>query len=368
MDNQRNLLLAVALSGLLILGWDMGMRYFYPQASLTGQTEKVASTSESTVAVSAPGNIDAGTAAATAPVDLAAALAAPERVRIDAPRIEGSINLIGAKIDDIELKDHRQSLDDDSGPVQLFAPQGTPQQYFAQFGWVGQGVALPTSDTVWQASGESLTAENPVTLTHDNGEGQVFSITLSIDDNYMINAEQSVTNIGAGPVVVRPFGLLNRNEAGATVDQWIVHSGPLGAFGETIEYGPDYDDLAEEGTYTPEGGAPDWLGFSDIYWLGALIPGQDQDATPGFRSLGEGVFRADLIYAPVTVPAGGSATSSSKLFAGAKESAVLDQYRDNLGIENFGKAIDWGWFEWFVKPMVWLLRTLYEFVGNFGDT
>ena len=366
MDNQRNLLLAVALSGLLILGWDMGMRYFYPQASLTGQTEKVASTSESTVAVSAPGNIDAGTAAATAPVDLAAALAAPERVRIDAPRIEGSINLIGAKIDDIELKDHRQSLDDDSGPVQLFAPQGTPQQYFAQFGWVGQGVALPTSDTVWQASGESLTAENPVTLTHDNGEGQVFSITLSIDDNYMINAEQSVTNIGAGPVVVRPFGLLNRNEAGATVDQWIVHSGPLGAFGETIEYGPDYDDLAEEGTYTPEGGAPDWLGFSDIYWLGALIPGQDQDATPGFRSLGEGVFRADLIYAPVTVPAGGSATSSSKLFAGAKESAVLDQYRDNLGIENFGKAIDWGWFEWFVKPMVWLLRTLYEFVGNFG--
>ena len=366
MDNQRNLLLAVALSGLLILGWDMGMRYFYPQASLTGQTENVASTSESTVAVSAPGNIDAGTAAATAPVDLAAALAAPERVRIDAPRIEGSINLIGAKIDDIELKDHRQSLDDDSGPVQLFAPQGTPQQYFAQFGWVGQGVALPTSDTVWQASGESLTAENPVTLTHDNGEGQVFSITLSIDDNYMINAEQSVTNIGAGPVVVRPFGLLNRNEAGATVDQWIVHSGPLGAFGETIEYGPDYDDLAEEGTYTPEGGAPDWLGFSDIYWLGALIPGQDQDATPGFRSLGEGVFRADLIYAPVTVPAGGSATSSSKLFAGAKESAVLDQYRDNLGIENFGKAIDWGWFEWFVKPMVWLLRTLYEFVGNFG--
>ena len=342
------------------------MRYFYPQASLTGQSENVASTSESTVAVSAPGNIDAGTAAATAPVDLAAALAAPERVRIDAPRIEGSINLIGAKIDDIELKDHRQSLDDDSGPVQLFAPQGTPQQYFAQFGWVGQGVALPTSDTVWQASGESLTAENPVTLTHDNGEGQVFSITLSIDDNYMINAEQSVTNIGAGPVVVRPFGLLNRNEAGATVDQWIVHSGPLGAFGETIEYGPDYDDLAEEGTYTPEGGAPDWLGFSDIYWLGALIPGQDQDATPGFRSLGEGVFRADLIYAPVTVPAGGSATSSSKLFAGAKESAVLDQYRDNLGIENFGKAIDWGWFEWFVKPMVWLLRTLYEFVGNFG--
>jgi YidC/Oxa1 family membrane protein insertase len=66
------------------------------------------------------------------------------------------------------------------------------------------------------------------------------------------------------------------------------------------------------------------------------------------------------------VPAGSSVTSSSKLFAGAKESALLDSYRDNLGIQNFGKAVDWGWFEWFVKPMLWLLRTLYEFLGNFG--
>lgn len=367
MDNQRNLLLAVALSGLLILGWDMAMRYFYPQASLSAQAEVSETSSvEAAAPGAAPGAIDGNAAGADAPVDLATALAAPERVRIDAPRVEGSINLVGARLDDIELKDHRETVDEDSGPVQLFAPQGTPQQYFAQFGWVGEGVALPSADTVWQASGEVLSPDSPVTLTHDNGEGQLFTIQLSIDENYMISAEQSVANSGAGPIVVRAFGLLNRNEAGASVDQWIVHSGPMGAFGETIEYGPDYDDLAEEGTFTPEGGAPDWLGFSDIYWLGALIPGQDQDATPGFRSLGEGIFRADLIYAPVTVPAGGSASSSTRLFAGAKESALLDQYRDDLGIENFGKAVDWGWYEWFVKPMVWLLRTLYEFLGNFG--
>ena len=148
MDNQRNLLLAVALSGLLILGWDLGMRYFYPQASLSGQTEVVATGNEAPATATAPGSIETGTAASAAPVDLATALAAPERVRIDAPRVEGSINLVGARIDDIELKDHRATVDEDSGPVQLFAPQGTPEQYFAQFGWVGQGVTLPTANTV----------------------------------------------------------------------------------------------------------------------------------------------------------------------------------------------------------------------------
>ena len=135
----------------------------------------------------AAGSIDGGVATPDGPVDLATALAAPERVRIDAPRLEGSINLVGARIDDIELKDHRATVKKDSGPVQLFAPQGTPGQYFAQFGWVGDGVTLPTSRTVWQADSEFLTADTPVTLSWDNGEGQVFQIRLSIDDNYMLD-------------------------------------------------------------------------------------------------------------------------------------------------------------------------------------
>ena len=139
----------------------------------------------------------------------------------------------------------------------------------------------------------------------------------------------------------------------------------MGGFGETVEYGPDYDDLIETGTHAPEGGAPDWLGFSDLHWLSALIPQDGAQATPGFRALGDDLFRADLIYAPETVPAGGSVSRETQLFAGAKESALLDRYQD-AGIQNFGKAIDWGWFEWFEKPMLWLLRTLYDFAGNFG--
>ncbi|WP_394729914.1 membrane protein insertase YidC [Altererythrobacter sp. GH1-8] len=367
MDNQRNLLLAVALSGLLILGWDMAMRYFYPEASLAG-----ADPVEQTVAEAAPGAapVASGTIgeeiAPAGPVDLASALASPQRVKIDAPRVEGSINLVGARIDDIELKDHRATIDKDSRPVQLLSPQGTEGQYFAQFGWIGQGVTLPDAQTLWTADGEALTATTPLTLSYDNGEGQTFSIKLSIDENYMLTAEQNVTNSGAGPVVVQPYGLINRNTANASPSTFNAHSGPIGTFGDAVDYSVDYEDLVEDGPYAPEDGPVHWVGFTDIYWLSAMIPQGDAQATPGFRSLGDDQFRADMIYAPVTVPAGSTASQSTLLFAGAKESVVLDQYRDNLGIEKFGKAIDWGWFEWFVKPMVWLLRTLYEFAGNFG--
>lgn len=366
MDNQRNLLLAVALSGLLILGWDMAMRYFYPQASLSGAIEQAEpSQAGPTPADGASFDVAAPAAGASGPVDLVQALATAERVRIDAPRVEGSINLVGARIDDIELKDHRQSVEDDSPPVQLFAPLGTEQQYFAQFGWIGQGVRLPTPQTVWQADGDKLSEQSPVTLTYDNGEGQTFVIELAIDENYMITARQTVRNTAPGPIVVQPFGLINRTSRTASPSQWIAHSGPMGAFGDTVEYGPDYDDLDEDGVYTPEGGAPDWIGFSDIYWLSALVPDSGAQATPAFRALGNDLYRADLIYAPETVPAGGSATRETRLFAGAKESAVLNSYRDT-GIENFGKAIDWGWFEWFVKLFEQLLRSLYGLVGNFG--
>ena len=369
MDNQRNLLLAVLLSAALLFGWDYFMSSFYPQPDPVEQTETVADRPASTGSSGATG-LDAATGPAARDagetLDLASELSAPTRVRIDAPRIEGSINLFGAQLDDIELRDHRQSVDADSPPVQLFAPQRTPGQYFAQFGWVGEGTALPSAQTLWTADRPVLSADAPVTLSWDNGQGQLFQITLAIDENYMLTASQKVVNNGSGPIVVSPFGLINRNTLNATASTFNAHSGPIGTFGDAVDYSADYDDVAEDGTYTPDGGRTHWLGFTDIYWLSAMIPEKGQEVTSGFRSLGNDVFRADLIYSPATVTAGSSLERTTRLFAGAKESALLDTYRDEQGIEKFGKAVDWGWFEWFVKPMVWLLRTLYEFAGNFG--
>lgn len=366
MDN-RNLLLAVVLSGLLILGWDVGMRFFYPEASLSAPmdtADPAARTSAAGAAGTSKVAADLGGDAGPAQkVDLAAALASPERVAIDTPRVAGSINLVGARIDDIVLKDYRQSVDKDSGPVRLFAPESTPDQYFAEFGFVTGGVRQP-SNARWQADGERLTPDSPVTLTRTDANGITYSIRFAVDEDYMITATQTATNTSGNAAIIQPFALIKRTDRNATPDQFVAHAGPVGVFGGTLWDPHSYDELAELGREMPEGAAS-WLGFTDQYWLAALVPGKGDTGSVGFRALGDSLFRSDLIYDAQTVPAGGSLTQQTRLYAGAKDSRILDAYEDS-GITYFGKAISWGWFEIFEKPILWLLRTLNGLVGNFG--
>ena len=377
MDNQRNLLLAVVLSGLLILGWDVGMRYIYPTppepdvaasemdpANVPGAQAGVEQGAQNTSASTNTG------AAAVAepqeplgPVTLDAALSSPTRITIDAPRVAGSINLVGARVDDLVLKDYDASVGDDSEAVRLFAPDRTDVPHFAEFGFIVDGKRL-SSSTQWQADGEVLTPGTPVTLTHTDEAGVTYTVKLSIDDNYMITAEQMAQNATQGAAIIQPFAYIKRTSTTASPDQFIAHAGPTGVFGGSLYDPNSYEELAELGRDNPAGAAA-WLGFTDTYWASALIPGAGETDTAGWRSLGGNLFRADLLYNAETVPAGGSLTDTTQLFAGAKESVVLDDYEE-AGITYFGKVISWGWFEWFEKPFLWLLRTLNGLVGNFG--
>jgi YidC/Oxa1 family membrane protein insertase len=359
-DNSRNLILAVVLSAVLLFGWDFAMSRLYPQPD--GPARPVAEERADTPAERA--EVTGPAAEIAAARDLETELVAADRVRIDSPEVIGSINPVGARIDDVTLKTHRQSVEQDSGPVRLFAPAGTPAQQFAQFGWVGEGIRLPTAQTVWQAEGGPLAPGAPVTLTWDNGEGQQFRIVFTIDDKYMLSAEQTLANTGTGPVIAQPFAFINRTRRTADPDTWNVHSGPIGEFGGAVNFDWDYDDVEEEQTVSPAGRSG-WLGFTDIYWLSALVPQDGARTSAEFRSLGSEQFRADLIYDPVTVAPGRQVSRTTRLFAGAKESEVLDDY-EAAGIDKFGLSIDWGWFRWFEKPIFWLLNQLYDLAGNFG--
>ncbi len=246
----------------------------------------------------------------------------------------------------------------------MFSPQGTPAEHFAQFGWVGEGVKLPGPRTLWSTDGGKLTQDSPVTLSWGNGEGQSFTIRLTVDEKYMLTAEQTIANTGEGSVVVEPFALINRTSRTASQDTWNVHSGPIAEADGAVQFGPNYDDLAETGTQAIEGSA-DWIGFTDIFWLSALIPQDGQQVRADFRSQGSELYRADAIYQPVTVPAGKQVSRTTRLFAGAKESDVLNAY-ESQGVANFGNSIDWGWFGIIARPIWWLLTHLFGLVGNFG--
>lgn len=366
MQNQRNIILAVVLTALVLFGWEAGVGYFYPQAKTPTKTVEAGGAEEATEPgkPTREGGLRDAAAVALEKKDLKSALAAGERVAIEAPAVSGSINLVGGLVDDLVLNEHRETVDKDSGPVRLYSPSGTPAQQFAQFGWVGEGAATPNAGTVWNVKdGAKLTPSTPVTLTWENGKGQTFALTYKVDDNYMLTVEQSVANTGQAPVIVQPFALINRTDKTASLDSFQVHSGPVGAFDGSVSFGTDYDDIAEEKTIETAGNA-DWIGFTDVYWMSTLAPvGAKAEGT--YRALGNDLFRADLMYPQQALQAGQKLSRTTKLFAGAKEHNVLDAY-EAQGITNFGLAIDWGWFRWFEKPIFWLLVKLFSLVGNFG--
>ncbi len=368
MDEKRNLIFAVLLTGLILFGWPYVASYFFPTAA------PVASTAKSTASPAGAATSDVAVEAAPAQVQaipLANALQSSARILVETPKLKGSINLEGAKIDDLVLLTHRTELAKDSPPVRLFAPSGTKNAYFARFGWAGSGITAPNDKTVWTPSGNKLTPSTPVTLSWTNAQSQKFEIALSIDDNFMITAKQRFTNNGTTPAEIANFALLSRTgkPADATSGGSIfthIHIGPVGVFDDHPNYDWGYVDVAEnngEAAFTSTGG---WLGFTDKYWLGALIPDQKTPVSAKFRASGD-VYQAQVIPTRNTsVSAGATFDSSARVFAGAKEMAVLAAYSQDLGIPYLDYAIDWGWF-WFIAiPFFWILHWLFEVFGNFG--
>jgi YidC/Oxa1 family membrane protein insertase len=360
LNDQRNMLLAIVLSAIVLFGWSFISDRWLPTAN--EPSTKIVDGKQ--VPLPKP-QADPAADAPRAIRDRQVVLRETPRVRIETPSLRGSINLLGARIDDLVLTRHTESLARNSPPVRLLSPFGARDAYFASFGWTGEGLALPGPATVWRASSPRLAPGSPVTLSWDNGQGQRFEIRLAVDENYMFTAEQVVANAGTGAVAARPYALVSRAGASPDPDSWTMHVGPVGVFNGRANYDVGFDDLAESGDqrFTSTGG---WLGFSDKYWLTALVPDQRANVEASFRRGTNGSFQADFAGAPAIVAPGRTATSQSRFFAGAKEVALLDDYEDELGIRQFDKAIDWGWFYWFMKPIFYLLAWLFAMVGNFG--
>jgi len=358
-QNQRNLILAVLLSALIFLGWTwLSSRYFPVASPPSTKIEK-----GKQVALPTPES------QADQPAKVrnrALVLRESPRVQIATPRLQGSINLKGARIDDLVLTDHRETVAKNSPPVRLLSPGGTQDAYFAQFGWSGDRIALPSADTIWTADSDRLTPEKPVTLSWNNGRGQLFRIVIAVDKNYMFSVQQSVTNAGPGAIAIRPYGLVSRVGWSKDPSIWNMHTGPIGAFNGTMDYSISFKDLDKAGSagtrFQTTGG---WIGFGDKYWQTALVPAQDAAVDAGFRAGGGSIYQADVAGAPLVVQAGGTGTSAQRFFAGAKEVSVLDAYQA-AGVVHFDRAIDWGWFVWFEKPIFYLLDWLFRHIGNFG--
>ncbi len=373
-SEQRNFILAMLLSALVLFGWSFAVERWFPTANPPATKIEAGKT----VAVPAPGT-PPPTVRAVRRLDRAAVLSATPRVRFQNARVAGSINLTGAKIDDLVLSTYRESVAKNAPPIRLLSPENTSGAYFASFGWLSDTLSVPGPTTLWSADRTTLAPGAPVTLTAANGQGQTFQIRIGIDDAYMFSVEQRVTNAGAAPFAARTYALVNRAEKSHDPDVWVAHVGPLGVLNGAANYDISYDNLtgtepsffgrlfgtkavAGVNSATSNGG---WLGFGDKYWLAALAPAGTAPITASFRG-GPNMYQADVSRAPVTIGPGQSIATTTHFFAGAKEVNALDAYEAQLSIPMFGKAIDWGWFEIAEKPIFHYLHWLSRMIGNFG--
>lgn len=374
-DNKRNMITAILLSVAILIGWNFVAAEFFPTPDKPDVTKTVAGTNGAApaatpgqpAALPAPGVPAPTTAQAIRPIE--AVLAEGNRIPIDTPAIKGSINLAGARIDDITLNKYRQTIKKDSPPVRLFAPGGTKAAYFASIGWSAQGIAVPGANTVWTATGTKLTPTTPVTLSWANATGQTFRIEYSIDANYLITAKQTITNTGTVPVSASSFALIDRLGIPTDPheqDSYTIHVGPTGFLdGKTI-IDTDYDDVEEAPNRSVRYNSGAWLGFSDKYWLAAVVPAKGERITAAISSPAANNYQTLFARDFTQIAPGKQVTTTSRIFAGAKEVYTLQRYENDQGITRLSNAIDWGWFEFFEVPIFKLLDWLFKQVGNFG--
>ena len=374
--DQKNLILAIVMSVAILLGWQLLFPEppkKPPQTTEQQATPAAPQPSQGATGPAAPPTPGAAPGAPGAPtvagtgaqpgMTREAALAASPRLKISSPRVDASIALKGGRLDDLALAQYRVTVDPKSPEIVLLSPQGVANPYFADFGWTATGadVKLPGADAVWRADRVTVSPGQPATLTWENGEGLTFTRIIALDDNFMFTVTQRVKNAGTRAVTLYPYTLISRTGTPDSQGTY-VHEGGVGWLGGGLrEHG--YGSMKDKGTYqeNTKGG---WLGITDKYWLVALVPDVNEEVTTHFtyalRDRAD-VYQVDYLGTARALAPGGEIEASGRLFAGAKEIRLLNDYEEYAGVDHFPYAIDWGYIGVLTKPLSAPIFYLLEF-------
>jgi len=378
MQDSRNMILAVVLSMLVLFGW----QYFVAgpqleQAALQAEIAAQSAADEDATNLPSPtadtANLSEEAASTASRFESReAAIAAQPRVTVTTPALTGSINLVGARLDDLHLNNYQETVEPTSPTITLLSPSSAPNGYYVEQGWVGVGgdVALPDTKTEWSVgSNRTLTETSPVTLEWDNGEGLIFRRTFSVDEHYLFTVTQSVENQTSGDITLFPYSRTARHGYPDVANFFVLHEGAIGVLGDEDLIEKSYSDMEKEREHDIQSD-DGWLGFTDKYWATAIIPEPGTPIRARFswnKPSQTDVFQASFVgQTPVIATAGKSAEFKSYFFAGAKVETIIDSYETAYNIDRLELMIDWGWFHFLTKPMFKLIRYLNGVLGNFG--
>ena len=365
MKEQGNLILAIILSLLILLGF----QYFFESPRMKKEMQKKEQLKTKNEFNNESNNLSISS---NEYLELDEALTKNERIKIDAPRLKGSISLKGLKIDDLTFKDYQIELDKNSELVTLFKPGSTKGGYFSNFGWIksskDENFDLPNDQTIWTSNSKVLTNDKSVIFTWKNNQNIIFEQEISVDENYMFSIKQKVTNNSDKNINISPVAKISRTDTPKTQGFFILHEGPIGVVDNVLEE-IDYKELKKNIgpiEYNSKGG---WFGITDKYWLASIIPNQTSNVIARYQFYSKNnkeKYQVDFKGGIIEIPSSKSITINNLLYAGAKEVKILDKYEKQYLIPRLDFAIDFGWYYFLTKPFLYLLIFFNGMLGNFG--
>ena len=358
MDNQKNLLLAVVFSLIILIGYDF---FFAPKKNELNKTQSNENISEEISDKDTP-SIDTSLVKKSNKNK-----SSEERVQFKANRIEGSINLFGATIDDIVLSDYFQTIEKNE-KVRVLNKESSNSPYFLRMGWAStdKSLELPNKDSLWTASKKNFKNEK-IKLEWSNTNGLKIIREISFDQNFMITITDEVINDTSETIDLTNFSYLRRKNYEPENKFFILHEGPLGVFNDTLKE-VSYDELQEnkEIVETTKNG---WIGYTDHYWQVAIFPDTNESFKARFKTLNNrrDSIQIDFINDNVkSVRPNQNLITKSYVFAGAKEVPLIDNYIEELNVNKLDLSVDFGWFYFLTKPLFYALNFLSTKFQNFG--
>ena len=361
MEN-KNVLLAVILSTAILIGWSF---YFENPEEAQRKRAEIQGKTETQTSIQKPEAPQPSKASPAKSISRNEALKESDRVLIENKNLSGSISLRGALIDDIILKNYRETLDPNSKSIVLLSPKKYEQGYFVESGWATtkSDIKVPDNNSIWQIKeGKKLTPNSPITLEWNSREGLIFSKKIEIDDKYLFKITETVRNDKNRAIDLFHYGQITKNAKPTTENFYILHEGLIGVVDKNLKEETYSAVEKEKKTYNGKSG---WFGITDKYWMSAIIP-ESGKSFKGEYSFANNYKANFIISEPNTINPQKSTTGNIKIFIGAKEVYPIDNYAEKEKIDRFDLAIDWGWFYFITKPLFFVIDYIFKIVGNFG--
>ncbi len=361
--DSKNVLMAVILSTVIIVGWQVLVVDPELKKTKTEVTKVEQTTSANNGKPSAP-SINNKLPAPQKLISRTDAVSSEQRVRLENEKLTGSISLNGALIDDVVLKNYKETLDKNSKQVVILNPKKMNTGYYLESGWASaNNLKVPDNNSVWTiVKNKSLTPQTPIELEWDNKNGLIFNKKIEIDNQYLFKITESIKNNSKNKIDLFHYSQITRKEKPSVQNFYILHEGLVGVIDERLQE-QKYDDIKEKNEKYQ--GTEGWVGITDKYWLTAIVP-QKKEAFNAEFTFNDSYKANYILTNPTSIEPGKTNSRSAQLFIGAKEVNVIDGYTKTADIKKFDLAIDWGWFYFFTKPLFFIIDYLYKFCGNFG--